>query len=275
MKNGDNARVSFLYHPPTLRSLASWLGVWLVCWGAMGCGAIHSFVDSPSETSRLSSYPRLFQQPTSKDQGIGFAPLYPRSMDASYQRAHATARTMLAWSEHVRVAGSRQFEYTPAGHLEFRGEHIDLLEIAPIDSQDCRYDTARVGSFVWIQAYKDDPSRSIDEAVELSETTPPWIAHPPPDGPMLYALGTARVARSDEPGSWEVATYNALVETAFKNRALLQSLERSEDHRYSGVSVFKVDTVLRGWRIVYRWRDAHHAYVLAGIPRRGITSNLD
>ena len=92
---------------------------------------------------------------------------------------------------------------------------------------------------------------------------------------MLYALGTALIARNDEAGSWQVATYNALVEMAFKARARLQSLELLEGQRATGMRVLQVDTQLRGFRIIARWKDRHNIYVLAGVPSLGVISMLD
>ena len=42
-----------------------------------------------------------------------------------------------------------------------------------------------------------------------------------------------------------------------------------------GASKLEVDTTLMGFRLVERWRDADHLYVLAGVPTDGAGSHLN
>ena len=246
------------------------ISVWCLAY-IVGCAATHS----PTIALRSERYPQFFQQPTRGNLGVGFATHYPRSIDISISRAHERALRLLAWSEKVRVTGERQFEQTAGGMLEFRGESIELLEIDLMDGEACFFDSVFSGSRVWIQAARKPHVPGLGELTELPREPPPWIAHPPPDGDMIYALGTASIAHRDEPGSWEVASYNALVEIAFKARSRLRSLEVLEGETATGVHVLQVDTLLRGFRVIARWKDRHNIYVLAGVPRNGVTSMMD
>jgi hypothetical protein len=185
--------------------------VWCVIW-IVGCGTTYS----KAVRLRPERYPTVFQQPASNNLGIGFAVYYPRSSDTSYRIAGEQALRLLAWSENVRVHGERQFEVTAGGTLEFRGENIELLDVTPVDTEVCVFDTLISGRRVWIQVARQSRAQELRELADFTDKTPPWIAHLPPDGTMLYALGTALIARNDEAGSWQVATYNALVEMAFK-----------------------------------------------------------
>jgi len=246
------------------------ISVWCLIY-IVGCATIYS----PTIRLRSERYPQFFQQSTRDNQGVGFATYYPRSTDISMSLAHERALRLLAWSEKVRVTGERQFEQTVGGTLEFRGESIELLEIDPMDGEACFFDSVFSGRRVWIQAARKPHVPGLGELTELPREPPPWIAHPPSDGDMVYALGTASIARRDEPGSWEVATYNALVEIAFKAKSRLRSLEVLEGEMATGAHVLQVDTLLRGFRVIARWKDRHNIYVIAGVPRNGLISMMD
>ena len=72
-----------------------------------------------------------------------------------------------------------------------------------------------------------------------------------------------------------MATYDALVGLAFEVGARLKSLDKVYNQTLAGAQVLETDTVVRGFRVVARWRDDRHVYVLAGVARSGALSNLE
>lgn len=222
-----------------------------------------------------SRYPAFFLNPVSKGHyGFGFAQRYPRSVEESYRLATEQALRLYAWSSHVRVKGVRQFEQTAGGYLEYRGQQIDLLELSTTGGEECNLDTLTTSQHVWIIAAAAEGHQD-KMLVSWSKESPPWITHSPPDEARVYALGIEPIALHDEAGSWELATYDALVDLAFEVGARFRSLDKVYDQTLAGAQVLETDTVLRGFRVVARWRDDRHVYVLAGVSRGGAVSNLE
>ncbi len=87
-------------------------------------------------------------------------------------------------------------------------------------------------------------------------------------------MGTAEISFKDEPSSWELATYRALVELALLVKNRTGALEKAADETLAGASAQEVDTVLKGFRVAGRWRDQKHTYVLGKVPTAGAISYL-
>ncbi len=91
-----------------------------------------------------------------------------------------------------------------------------------------------------------------------------------PRGPeWIFASGSARFSHRDEAGTWEVAAYRAAVELAFSTGLVHRHLEKATEGYAAGASVDAVDARLDGVRVVGRWRDHRHVYVLVATPVPG------
>ena len=250
-------------------------------FGLVGSVLLASCAGGPAPRTRAGSpwdadreYLAIFCRPSDRLIGIGFSPLGLYSKDPAYARAAEMAVRLLNWSIHVRVKGTRLFERTPGETVEYRGEKIDLLELPGLEPASCRLESLEVGSRGWIVAVrKEEVPGAYGDTASFAARPPDWISTPPKDTGWLYATGIAELSYKDEPGSWELATYHALVELAFLGGTRTGSLERLQDDP-SGAELQEVDTVLEGFRIAARWRDRSHVYVLGKVPSAGLVSRL-
>ncbi len=221
-------------------------------------------VGDHAETSR---YPSIFLKPPRGLAGIGFSPLGLYTSDSSYVRAAEMAYRQFAWSSRVRVKGERLFEQVLGGGLAFRGEQIELLDVPATGPESCRLETLAVDRQAWIVALPADRDGGVPKGVdELGRDLPSWVLETPRVAGWFYALGSAVNSFKDEPGSWELATYNALVELAISVGARSEALEQSTLTVVSEASRLVFDSELRGFEVAARWRDQDHVYVLGRAP---------
>ncbi|MBM3280952.1 MAG: hypothetical protein FJY95_23170 [Candidatus Handelsmanbacteria bacterium] len=225
--------------------------------------------------SSLPRYPAVFHESPNSSLGIGFSKFSKLSPQESYTHAVEMACRSLAWSTQVRVKGERLFEQTAGDRTESRGENIDLLDLAEIGPEKCTLDTLLHPPYAWVVATDNStPPQGWKELAALSATAPLWISSTPGNPSWHYATGCSQIAYKNEPGSWELAAYNALVELAFLVKSRVRRLDKSEEIE-SGSSIVEVDSSLRGVQFVGHWRDREVAYVLARVPVSGATSHLD
>lgn len=246
-------------------TVLTWLAVLVVGCASPGShGPGHP--GTPLTTTPGHRYPALFVQGSNVPHGIGFSAVSPCSRDEASARAVTMACRSLSWDLQVRVEGERLVERMPTGYLVFCGESIRLLDVPEITPQTCVLDTQWVGEQVWIVAAPTPgPTPALGAPIQSSPTTPDWIEHPPQEPGFLYAIGVAPATYVDESGSWELAEYRALLDLGFAVNSTVTSLGKALDRSLVGVETIKVDTLLRGFRVVARWRDATHVHVLARV----------
>jgi hypothetical protein len=166
--------------------------------------------------------------------------------------------------------GERLVERMPSGYLVFCGESIRLLEVPEITPRTCVLDTQWVGDQVWVVAAPSPgPTPALGGPILLPPTAPHWIKHPPQEPGILYAVGSAPVAYAEESEAWPQAEYRALLDLGFAVKSTVTSLGKALDRSLVGVETIKVDTLVRGFRVVARWRDATHVHVLARVAVEG------
>lgn len=227
------------------------------------------------EKRDLPRYPVVFCEPQSGSYGLGFSKLSPRSPKPSCRQAVEMACRSLAWSTHVRVKGERLYEQIAGDRTECRGENIALLDLAEVGPEQCTLDTLLHAPYAWVIATRNSaPPQGWEVVTTLPATAPAWITNMPESPSWYYATGHSQLAYKDEPGSWELAGYNALVELAFSVKSRLKRLDKSEEIQV-GSSIMEVDTALTGVQFIARWRDKEVAYVLARVPVSGAKSHLD
>lgn len=241
----------------------------------IACGGSKSTrLDVQAHSRASKQYLGVFCNPSGGLAGIGFSPLGRYSSDPAYARSIEMACQLLAWSTHVRVKGERLFERTPGGEIEYRGENIKLLELPEIAPESCRLETLEVARHGWIIATQDGGTISSGGATTFAAKPPSWISHIPSSRDWQYAMGTAEISFKNEPRSWELATYRALVELAILVKSRTGALEKAAGETLAGASALEVDTVLKGFRVAGRWRDQKHVYVLGKVPTAGAVSYL-
>jgi len=251
---------------------AGWIGLLGGALLLTGCASFRSAEGVAAE--KPQRYPVLFQQETRARLGIGFSSLHRFSPAGSCSLAAETACRALAWSIRVRVQGERLLERTGGGHLEYRGENIALLELPEVTPETCLLETLQVDQRVWVAAVREGLPADSGPALIFPSRPPAWIKEVPREPEWHTAVGAARISYKDEPGSWELAAYQALVELAFSVGSRTRSLEKAADGMLLGATILEVDTLLKGFQVVSRWRDAEHAYVLARVPVGGAISLL-
>lgn len=228
-----------------------------------------------SRESNLPRYPAVFHELHNGSLGIGFSKFSSFSPKPSYNQAVEMACRSLAWSIQVRIKGERLYEQTAGDRTECRGENIDLLDLAGVGPEQCTLDTLLHTPYAWVIATKNSaPPQGWKVLTTLSAAAPPWISSTPRNSSWHYATGYSQISYKDEPGSWELATYNALVELAFSVKSRIKHLGKSEEIE-SGSSIVEVDTSLRGVQFAAHWRDREVAYVLVRVPVSGARSHLD
>ena len=254
---------------------ASWSGLAGLLFLLVSCsGSKSARLEAQVPSKADKEYPAIFCNPPGGLAGIGFSPLGRYSSEPAHARAAAMACRLLAWSTHVRVKGERLFEQIPGGALEFRGENIELLEVPEVVPEACRLETLEVVRHAWIVAVPEEGGMVAAGACSFSQSPPAWIAATPRESGWLFAVGSAAVSFRDEPGSWDLATYHALVELAFSVKTRTGALQKSTEERLWSATVLEVDTELRGFQIAARWRDRNHVYVLGKVPSSRAVSHL-
>lgn len=213
-----------------------------------------------TKPARENRYPAFFVSGSFEPYGIGMSPIY-RDRARSDSVATAMALRGLSWARHVRVRGEKLFQVRGVGDLHFRGQDVELLDAAPVRAQSTRLDTCVLDDRVWVVA--QGPGPLCAQTQMFPETKPGWFEELPKKNGWTFAHGVSALSYKDEAGSWEVATYRALVELAVDRSARLGSLERSTTGAVEGAMRVQVDAELVGARIVGRWRDQRNVHVLA------------
>jgi hypothetical protein len=108
----------------------------------------------------------------------------------------------LAWSTRVRVKGERLFEQVPGRGAEYRGEHIELLELPEVTPATCRLETLEVAGHVWMAAASAGEMLSAGDAASFPREPPCWISLTPVAAGWLHAAGAAALSFKDEPSRW-------------------------------------------------------------------------
>ena len=225
-----------------------------------------------SSVAGLKKYPALFRNPPQQALGVSFVRQGYKT--TNHTPAHNRALRLLAWSQQVRVQGEQLAEQTVDG-LALRGDNIKLLEVPEIASEACRVETLIVEGRSWIVArlvQAQEEEHSWGEWGYFKPDSPTWINALPKDDGWLYATGMVKAPLKDEAGSWELATYRALVNLAENVALRVRHGDRVVDQQVRSAAVHVVDTRLSSFRVAARWRDAKHLYVLARVPRSGAVS---
>lgn len=245
---------------------------WVMLLGLAACAGANGSKGSLAPSRPDKDYPAAFVQADAAA-GVGFSPLNRFRDTPSLDAAVEMARRQLAWSVRVRVRGERLFQRTELGQLEYRGEDISFVEVAEVPDDAVRLDTLKVGGHHWVFARAGDSTPK--GGATFAAAMPVWLSAPPQKVGWLYAGGTAPVSYRDEPGSWDLATYRALVDLAFAVQVRTSRLERSFDGVMVEVTAQNIDTVLQGARVIGRWRDGKNAHVMVGVPAGGAVSLLE
>lgn len=245
---------------------------WVMLLGLVACAGAKGGTGSLAPSRPDKDYPAAFVQ-AGAVAGVGFSPLNRFRDIPSLDAAAEMARRQLAWSVRVRVRGERLFERTELGQLEYRGEDIAFVGVADVADDAVRLDTLEVGGHHWVFARTG--GAAPQGKATFAAAMPGWLSEPPQKAGWRYAGGTAPVSYRDEPGSWDLATYRALVDLAFSVQVRTSRLERSFDGVMVEVTAQRIDTVLEGARVLGRWRDGKNVHVLVGVPAGGAASMLE
>jgi len=251
-------------------SWGAWVGLLLL---GVGCGGGKAVRLDPSAASQVL-FPSIFCYPPGGLVGIGFNPPGYYYADESFARATERACRLLAWSIHVRVQGERLVEQLATGQMAFRGENFKLLELPEVLPETCHLETLEVKQHAWVIATQEGSTARVGGWTAFSAERPAWISQLPEQSGWLYSVGLAQISYRDEPGSWEVATYNALIELALSAGSRIAQIDKKADDWLEGASSVAVDTELSGFRVGGRWRDGEHVYVLGKAPTAQVVSHL-
>ena len=252
-----------------------------VLLGALVVSCAGLTVSSVPPTYRLDSspvagskkYPALFCNPPQQALGVSFVRQGYKT--TNHTPAHNRALRLLAWSQQVRVQGEQLAEQTVGG-LALRGDNIKLLEVPEIASEACRVETLIVEGRAWIVArLAQEEGHSWGGWGYFKPDPPIWINELPQDDGWLYASGMVKAPFKDEADSWELATYKALVNLAENVGVRVRHGDRAVEQRVRSAAVLVVDTRLLSFRVVARWRDEKHLYVLSRVPRSSAISLLE
>ena len=223
--------------------------------------------------ARKKKYPALFCTPF-QETAVGVSFVHQGYTTIDYTQALARALRQLSWSKRVRVQREQLVEQTPEG-LALRGQKIDLLEVPSVALEAYRADTLLVDGRAWVSVRLDkDGGPSWGQWGYFKPDLPKWIKTLPEDADWSYASGSANAPYRDEAGSWELATYRALIELAV-NLGKIRNSDQGVDQAVHGATILSVDTRLEGFRVAARWRDDNHLYVLVRVPRAGAVSLLE
>jgi hypothetical protein len=217
-----------------------------------------------SESIASFQYPTSFIKPVEIRAGYGMAPLYRTSQDVSYHEAASMALRHLSWAYPLRVKGERLYEHGPDGSIDFRGQEVELQESTKPDSASCKLDSIASEGSVWVRALPKGTTASF-EGIHSSMPidAPSWLLLLPSDADYVYSIGVSKVSYRNEAESWDLATYNAVIELAFTISSKQQHLGKTVVGEQLGMSKITTDVVIKGFRVVERWRSARTLYVLA------------
>jgi hypothetical protein len=245
-------------------------GLLIVFLLSAGCASeqtVRLSADTPS--SRLAKrYPGFFRAPRGVT-AVGFSPLGAFASDSSQVRAARAARKQLGWFQHVRVRGEGLSGSTSGGG----GVSVELLETGPVPPTGCYLDTLRLDGFTWVLASVDDAA-GFGGGERFPKKRPNWVDSQPQDENWHYGLGIAEVSYVDEPGSWDLATYRALLDLAFAFSRMGVS-RGSAGGMPMDAYLTETDVSLDGARVVKRWRDQTRAFVLLGVPADDLLFRLE
>ena len=217
-----------------------------------------------SEPVASFQYPTNFIKPVAKKSGYGMARLYRTSQDVSYHEAASMALRHLSWAYPLRVKGERLYEHGPDGSIDFRGQEVELKESVKPDSASCKLDSIALKGSMWVRALPKGSTASF-EGIHSSMPidAPTWLSLLPSDTAHVYSIGVSKVSYRNEAESWDLATYNAVIELAFTISSKQQHLEKTVVGEQLGMTKITTDVVIKGFRVVERWRSARTLYVLA------------
>ena len=170
----------------------------------------------------------------------------------------------LSWAYPLRVKGERLYEHGPDGSIDFRGQEVELKESVRPDSASCKLDSIALKGSMWVRALPKGstaPFKRIHSSMPTD--APTWLSLLPSDSGSVYAIGVSQLSYRNEAGSWDLATYNAVIELAFTISSKQQHLEKTAVGEQSGMTKISTDVVIKGFRVVERWRNARTLYVLA------------
>ena len=219
-------------------------------------------------------YPVLFCTPL-QQAVVGVSFVLQGYAATNYTQAQNRALRQLSWSKRVRVQGEQLGEQTARG-FESRGQKIDLLEVPSIALEACRADTLLMDDRAWVSVrLGTEGGHSWGRWSYFRSDPPTWIKTLPQDAHWHYATGTAKVPFKDEAGSWELATYRALVDLAVSISGSVRHSDRVANQMVSGATILSMDTRFDGFRVAARWRDDKYLYVLVRVPRSGAVSLLE
>ena len=254
-----------------------WIGVWLAglvlsCAGTRTSPVPPTYTLTAPSLAGVKKYPALFcTPPTQAVVGVSFVSRGYAVTD--YTRALDRALRQLSWGKRVRVRGEQLFEQTFRGSVP-RGQKIDLLEVPSIALEACRVDTLLVDDRAWVSV-RLGTEGGWGKWGYFRPDPPGWIETLPRGDKWLYAMGIANAPFKDEAGSWELATYRALIDLAVSVGGHMGHSDRVLDQAVRGASILSVQTRLEGFRVAARWRDDTHLYVLVRVPRSGAISLLE
>ncbi len=262
-----------------IRCWYRWIGVWLIVL-VVSCAGIRTPPIPPTYTLDFVSsigkkkYPILFCAPPPQTV-LGISFVRQGYATTNYTQVMDRALRQLSWSKRIRVQGEQLYEQTLRG-FALRGRKIDLLEIPLVTLEACRADTLLVDGQAWVSVrFGTEEDHDWRKWGYFRPDPPGWIKILPKDADWLYAIGTVNAPFKDEAGSWELATYRALINLAVSVGGYMRHGDRILDQAVRGTSILSVDTRLEGFRVAARWRDDTHLYVLVRVPRSGAVSLLE
>jgi hypothetical protein len=211
-------------------------------------------------------YPEAFRRGAA-GVGVGFAGATAVGQGGAAAPAARMALQSLAYTRQVRVRGERLVEPMPNGAVVFCGESVQAVEAAPVALDSCRLDTLRVAGHVWVTARARPAAPPPQPGLAaLAPTMPSWVKSPPATPSARYTVASVPAPADDEASGWEAAERRALIDLAFATSAVASGPRPASDRSLVGVQTLKVDTQLRGFVVVARWRDKQRLYVLARAP---------
>ncbi|NKB67789.1 MAG: hypothetical protein GKR89_12065 [Candidatus Latescibacteria bacterium] len=246
----------------------------LGCAGSSQIRVESSHTDKPQRV-RDTVYMQAFAQGLKGAIGLSFGSVgYQVS---NYQGAVETACRQLAWTQRVRIQGEQLFQDLPSGELIARGEQIQLLEVPEITPQSCRLETLVVeeAKRFWIVASLPGQKKRLGGPIYFKKQTPDWVHTTPQQKGWIVAQGIAELSYQDEAGSWEWASYRALVELALSHRSAVKQIHKDSDGYEEGLTSVRMDSRFEGVQVVARWRSEQNAHVLLAVPQSGAVSLLE
>jgi hypothetical protein len=244
--------------------------VLLVAFGTLlfvGCATVPGWHGNDDQL--LYRYPTDFIKPGPGQVGFGLAPLYPRSPDVSYANAMDMATRGLSWTYPLHVKGERLFERGVDGAIAFRGQEVKLSEAVKVEAAACSFDSVAINRSAWVRAgLRPGAGAGSIVFANMIPERPPWLRELPSRPGEVIVVGISNLAHGDEGGSWEVATYNAIVDIAFSLFSSDQLLTKATMGDHVRLTKVATDVVVENFRVLERWRDAEAVYVLAAAQNK-------